>query len=82
MALLGVLAVEKVHVLGQSIAALVAARFCVRNPDRIKSYIFAHGLTGLGGLDDEAREIAKNGRLEIFKTLGSKRFAREKMQDL
>jgi pimeloyl-ACP methyl ester carboxylesterase len=78
MALLGVLAVEKVHVLGQSIAALVAARFCVRHPDRIKSYIFAHGLTGLGGLGDEAREIAKNGRLEVFKTLGPKRFAREK----
>lgn len=78
MALLGFLAIEKVHVLGQSIAALVASRFCVRNPDRIKSYIFAHGLTGLGGLDDEARKIAKNGRLEVFKTLGPKRFAREK----
>jgi len=77
-ALLDALAVEKVHILGQSIAALVAARFCVRNQDRIKSYLFAHGLTGLGGLDKEAREKAKNGRLEVFKTLGPKRFAREK----
>jgi pimeloyl-ACP methyl ester carboxylesterase len=77
-ALLNVLAVDKVHILGQSIAALVAARLCVRNLDRIKSYIFAHGLTGLGGLDEEARDTAKNGRLEVFDSLGPKRFAREK----
>jgi pimeloyl-ACP methyl ester carboxylesterase len=77
-ALLDVRAVNKVHILGQSIAALIAARFCVRNPDRINSYIFAHGLTGLGGLDDDARITAKDGRLEVFEALGPKRFAREK----
>ena len=77
-ALLDVLEVDKVHILGQSIAALIAARFCVRNPNRIKSYLFAHGLTGLGGLDEEARDTAKNGRLEVFDALGPKRFAREK----
>jgi pimeloyl-ACP methyl ester carboxylesterase len=77
-ALLDALAVEKLHILGQSIAALIAARFCVRNPNRIKSYLFAHGLTGLGGLDEEARDTAKNGRIEVFDALGPKRFAREK----
>ena len=76
--LLDFLDVEKAHILGQSIAALVAARFCVRNPDRIKSYLFAHGLTGLGGLEEEAREKAKRGRIEVFEALGPKRFAREK----
>jgi pimeloyl-ACP methyl ester carboxylesterase len=77
-ALLNFLDVKKAHILGQSIAALVAARFCVRNPDRIKSYLFAHGLTGLGSLEEEAREKAKRGRIEIFEALGPKRFAREK----
>ncbi len=77
-ALLDALAIEKVHILGQSIAALIAARFCVRNPGRSKSYVFAHGLTGLGGMDEEARETAKRGRLEVFEALGPKRFAREK----
>ncbi len=77
-ALLNFLDVKKAHILGQSIAALVASRFCVRNPDRIKSFMFAHGLTGLGGLEEEAREKAKRGRIEIFEALGPKRFAREK----
>ena len=77
-ALLNFLDVKEAHILGQSIAALVAARFCVRNPDRIKSYMFAHGLTGLGGLEEGAREKAKHGRIEIFEALGPKRFAREK----
>ena len=77
-ALLNFLDVKKAHILGQSIAALIAARFCVRNPDRITSYLFAHGLTGLGSLEEEAREKAKRGRIEIFEALGPKRFAREK----
>ena len=40
--------------------------------------VFAHGLTGLGSLDEEARDTAKNGRLEVFDALGPKRFAGEK----
>ncbi|MEE2654214.1 MAG: alpha/beta hydrolase [Pseudomonadota bacterium] len=77
-ALLNVLGVKKVHLLGQSIAALIGARFCVRNPINALSYIFAHGLVGLGGLDVEERERVKNGRLEVFEALGPKRFAYEK----
>ncbi len=77
-ALLDRLEINNIHILGQSIAALVAARFCTRNPERVISYIFAHGLTGLGGLDEDARETAKRGRLEVFEALGPQIFAREK----
>tara|TARA_Y100001934_G_scaffold73154_1_gene90902 strand:+ start:3309 stop:4121 length:813 start_codon:yes stop_codon:yes gene_type:complete len=72
------LEIKNVNVLGQSIAALVGARFCIRNPSKTLSYIFAHGLTGLGGLDLEERERQKNGRIEVFDSLGPKRFAYEK----
>lgn len=68
----------RIHLLGQSIAALIAARFAARNPDRTLSFIFAHGLTGLGGLPDAEREKAKAGRLEVFDALGPERFAYEK----
>ena len=77
-ALLDRLDIVQAHVLGQSISALVAARFCVQNRRRVRSYIFAHGLTGFGGLNPEERETAKRGRLEVFEALGPKRFAYEK----
>jgi len=77
-ALLEYLGITKVNVLGQSIAALIAARFCKSFPERVLSYIFAHGLTGLGGLDNASRLVAKKARLEVFDTLGPQRFAREK----
>tara|TARA_B100000676_G_scaffold216656_1_gene213325 strand:+ start:4763 stop:5572 length:810 start_codon:yes stop_codon:yes gene_type:complete len=72
------LKLEHAHILGQSIAAVIAARFCNDFPEKSASFIFAHGLTGLGGLEPAEREKAKQGRLEVFEALGPKRFAREK----
>ncbi len=77
-ALLEFLGIRKVNLLGQSIAALIAARFCKSYPERVLSYVFAHGLTGLGELDRAARIVAKKARLEVFEALGPQRFAREK----
>lgn len=68
----------RIHILGQSIAALIAARFAALYPDRTRSFIFAHGLTGLGGLPAADRDKAKAGRLEVFDALGPLRFAYEK----
>ena len=76
--LLHALGVSKAHILGQSIAALIAARFSVTYPERALSFIFAHGLTGLGGLPEAERDRAKAGRLEVFDALGPLRFAYEK----
>ena len=42
------------------------------------SFVFAHGLTGLGGLPAAERDRAKAGRLEVFDALGPLRFAYEK----
>lgn len=78
VALLDALGEECVHLLGQSIAALIAARFAALYPDRTRSFIFAHGLTGLGGLPAVEREKAKAGRLEVFDAMGPERFACEK----
>lgn len=76
--LLQELGVTRVHILGQSIAALIAARFAAAYPDRILSFIFAHGLTGLGGMPVADRDKAKAGRLEVFDAMGPVRFAHEK----
>ena len=78
VALLDALGETKVHILGQSVAALIAARFAARHPDRTRSFIFAHGLTGLGGLPAAERDRARAGRLEVFDALGPMRFAYEK----
>ena len=76
--LLDTLGETKVHILGQSIAALIAARFAANFPDRTRSFTFAHGLTGLGGLPVDERDKAKAGRLEVFDAMGPTRFAYEK----
>ena len=76
--LLDSLGKTKVHILGQSIAALIAARFAANFADRAHSFTFAHGLTGLGGLPAEERDNAKAGRLEVFDAMGPTRFAYEK----
>ena len=55
-----------------------AARFAARYADRTRSFVFAHGLTGLGGLPAADRDRAKAGRLEVFHALGPLRFAHEK----
>ena len=46
IALLDALGETNIHILGQPMAALIAARFA----ERTLSFVFAHGLTGLGGL--------------------------------
>jgi len=78
VALLDALGETKIHILGQSVAALIAARFAARHPERTWSFIFAHGLTGFGGLSAAERETARAGRLEVFDALGPMRFAYEK----
>lgn len=76
--LLAALGETRIHLLGQSIAALIAARFAARYPDRTRSFIFGHGLTGYGGLPTAERDRAKAGRLEVFDAMGPTRFAYEK----
>ena len=54
------------HLVGQSIAALIAAAFCRSRPERVASFVFAHGLVGLGGLAPEERERQRKQRLQAM----------------
>ena len=77
-ALLDALDIEAAHIVGQSVAALIAAAFCAALPDRALTYTFAHGLTGLGGLPPDARAEAKAARLKAFDDLGPAGFAEQR----
>jgi pimeloyl-ACP methyl ester carboxylesterase len=76
--LLEELGVGRAHVLGQSVAALIAARFCRMQDARAASFIFAHGLTGLAHLPEDERVRLRAARLAIFEAMGPERFAHEK----
>lgn len=77
-ALTDTLGIAAAHVLGQSVAAPIAARFARRHPDRTLSFIFCHGLSGLGHLPEAEREAEREKRLAIFEKLGPERFAQER----
>ena len=77
-AFLDALTVDRSHIVGQSVAALIAGAFCASRPDRALSFIFAHGLAGLGRLAPPAREEAKAARLKAFDELGAAGFAEQR----
>lgn len=77
-ALMDALGIAAAHILGQSVAAPIAARFAMRYPDRTLSFIFCHGLYGLGHLPERERAAEKEKRLASFEKLGPERFAQER----
>lgn len=82
VALLDALGMPKVHLLGQSVAAPIAARFVRRYPQRAFSFIVCHGLAGFGCLPVAEREAEKRKRLRAFEEHGPERFARERTPTL
>lgn len=72
------LGIDRAHIVGQSVAALIAARLCRTHPDRAHSFICSHGLSGLAGLGPEEAARLKAMRLGLFEELGPVRFAYEK----
>ena len=78
LALLDFLEIERCHLVGQSVAALIAGHIAARHPGRLLSLTLSHPLTGLGGLPDEEREQLRAARLGLFEALGPMRFAYEK----
>jgi pimeloyl-ACP methyl ester carboxylesterase len=77
-AVLDLLEVGKVHVVGQSVAALIGAAYAAEHVDRTASYVFCQGLAGLGGLPDADRAEQRKARLSAFRDLGPERFAEER----
>ena len=72
------LSIERCHIVGQSVAALIATRVAVDYPERIVTLTLSHPLMGLGGLSEEDRDEQRANRLNLFNSLGPKRFANEK----
>lgn len=70
-----VLTIKNAHVVGQSVAALIAANMCVLHREHVASLIFAHPLAGLGGLAEDERTRIKDERIAAFEAAGPAGFA-------
>ena len=77
-AFLGALGLARVHLVGQSVAALIAAAFARTSPGRLHSLVFAHPLTGFGALPARERAAAAEHRIRPLERLGPQGFARSR----
>ncbi len=77
-AFLGALDLVRVHLVGQSVAALIAAAFARLAPGRLRSVVFAHPLTGFGALPADERAAAAAQRIRPFDALGPQGFAQSR----
>ncbi len=70
--------VDRAHVVGQSVAALIGAAFAGRHPGRTLSYTFCQGLPGLAGLPPAERERQRKARLDAYLSGGAEALAEER----
>lgn len=70
--------IERVHLVGQSMAALIAAAFCRLYPERVETVTFCHGVSGSGTLPQAERARLKTERLQPLIDLGAEKFAFER----
>ena len=77
-ALLDALGVARAYLVGQSVAALVAAAFARARPGRVRALVLAHPLAGFGPLPPEARAAAVAERIGAFEALGARGFAEDR----
>lgn len=73
--LLDALKVGRVHVVGHSVGAIVAAAFRRRHKDRVASLSLVEPITGLGRLPEAMRDQAFRARKAEMESLGLKGFA-------
>ena len=77
-ALLDALDIAETRLVGQSVAALIAAAFARLHPGRTEAVVLAHPLFGFGALEPAARTAAVAARTGAFETLGPRGFAEER----
>ncbi|MDE0058388.1 MAG: alpha/beta fold hydrolase [Defluviicoccus sp.] len=77
-ALLDRLGVDRVFLVGQSVAALIAAAFARSRPDRTNRVVLAHPLFGFGALAPGEREEAVAERTGAFLRLGPRGLAEDR----
>ena len=77
-ALLDSIDVNEARLVGQSVAALIAASFARAFPARTRAVVLAHPLFGFGALPPEERAPAVEERAGAFLRLGSRGFAEDR----
>ena len=76
--LLDSLGVEKARLVGQSVAAPIAASFARAFPERTGAVVLAHPLFGFGALSPEERAASVEERTGAFLRLGPRGFAEDR----
>ncbi|MDE0333926.1 MAG: alpha/beta fold hydrolase [Defluviicoccus sp.] len=76
--LLDALGIDRACLVGQSVAAPIAASFARAFPDRTDAVVFAHPLFGFGALAPAARAAAVEERTAAFLRLGPRGFAEDR----
>jgi pimeloyl-ACP methyl ester carboxylesterase len=72
------LGIEACHLLGHSLGCLMAARFAVRHPERVRSLSLCSVAAGHGLLPDEERRRLLDQRVNDVATLGPAEMARRR----
>ncbi len=75
---LDLVSVRKLHLVGQSLGAVMAARFAAEHPDRILSLTLTSPASGDARLPDEERARRESERLEDLTTLGPRGLAEKR----
>lgn len=74
--------VSSALVVGHSLGALIAARFVIRFPDRVRGLFLADPAIGHARFPESEKRAKREARLVPFKALGSERFAAERAPNL
>lgn len=81
-ALLDALAIDKVHLLGHSLGALIAAAFCHGHPGRLLSVVLADAASGYAKATDEIRVRRLEARIAAMATDGPEAVATRRARDV
>lgn len=76
--LLDALGVERAHLVGHSLGAVIAARYTVRSPERVASLTLASPAGGHARLPEPERARLREGRLQAMARLGPAGMARDR----
>ena len=76
--LLDALGIDRACLVGQSVAALIAASFARAFPERTRAVVLAHPLFGFGALAPAARGAAVEERTGAFLRMGPRGFAEDR----
>ena len=74
--------IDRFHLVGHSLGALMACAFARLRPDRLLSLLIAAPAAGYGTADAELREARRTARLDLLEKLGPEGMARERYDAL